>query len=234
MRRRPRQRRRERSASLSHEARASEDNEGGWLGAGGGAQGWGWGGVKPGRGLPAGASRSPTLGLGSGAALGQPLTGPGLKSWGPGWGAARALISPGARGSAGDAAPARAGLPAPAAAVGSVPHCPAPPPPAAAAAGHGAEPPRGAGRGRAAGQTQGPADRRTTEPPPPSRATAPRRGKPGRRVRARVTAAPASSEPARAARRSGACPRPSAAQLGDVEAQDLGGAPGNPSGSSKG
>lgn len=131
-----------------------------------------------------------------------PLSGPGLECRGPGRGAARALLSPSARGSAGDAAPVRTGFPAPAAADRSVPHGPAPPPPAAgsavpeapgpppaaaaAAAGHGAEPPRGAGRGRAAGQTHGPADRRTTAPPPPSRATAPRRGRPGRRARPRA------------------------------------------------
>lgn len=70
------------------------------------------------------------------------------------------------------------------------------------------------GRQGGAGQTHGPADRRTTALPPPSRATAPRRGRPGRRARARAPAAPASSAPARAARRSAArpCRWPCAAQ----------------------
>lgn len=170
--------------------------------------------MTAGRGLAASASHR-VLGGDLGAALGAPLVGPGLESRGPELGAASAPLSPSARGSAGGAAPAPAGFRAPAAAVGSVPHGPAPPPsssrsaapaaprppPAAAAvAGHGAEPPRGAGRGRAAGQTHGPADRRTTAPPPPSRATAPRRGRPGQRARARVPAAPASSAPVPAAR----------------------------------
>lgn len=149
---------------------------------------------------------------------GGPLAGPGLECRGPGWGAARALLSRSARGSAGGAAPARVGIPAPAAVDRSVPHGPAPPPGQRSPRlpGHLPPPPRAMepsrpGRQGGAGQTHGPADRRTTALPPPSRATAPRRGRQGRRARAR---APASSEPARAARRSAArpCRWPCAAQ----------------------
>lgn len=139
------------------------DNKGGRSGAGSGAPrspgwgGWGWGAATPGRALAAGASRR-VLGGDRGAGAG---------IWGPGAGGRARL--PLTRRSAGGAAPAGAGFPAPAAADGSVPHGRAPPPPAAgsaapaapgpppaAASGHGAEPPRGAGRGRAAGQTHGP------------------------------------------------------------------------------
>lgn len=156
------------------------------------------------------------LGWDLGRRAGVSLVGLGLECRGLGLGAARALLlSPSARGSAGGAAPARVGIPAPGAADGSVPHGPAPPPGQRSPRPPGhlppPPPPRAMepsrpGRQGGAGQTHGPADRRTTALPPPSRATAPRRGRPGRRARARAPAAPASSAPARAARHSTARP----------------------------
>lgn len=164
--------------------------------------GVGWGNARPGSGR---CRLSPGAGRGSRAGSG--ISGP--------WAGGHAR-PPLTRRSTGGAAPAGAGFPAPAAADGSVPHGPAPPPPAArsavpaapaapgpplaAAAGHGAEPPREAGRGRAAGQTRGPAGRWTTALPPPSRSTVPRRGRPAWRARARAPAAPASCAPSSAAR----------------------------------
>lgn len=90
--------------------------------------------MTPGRG-PAASDSHRVLGGDLGAALGAPLAGPGLESRGPRLGAARDPLSPGSRGSAGGAAPAPAGFRAPAAANGSVPHCPAPPPSASPVSG---------------------------------------------------------------------------------------------------
>lgn len=160
------------SASARHKAGASEDNEGGRLGADAGAQkasgmGVGWGAARPGA---APAPRSPGPGLGSGAARGCLPSGAGSGMSGP-WAGGRARpppltqrsgLSRGRRSSSGrDTGSGSCGRlrppwPGPTA-RSAVPAAPGPPP-AAAAAGHGAEPPREAGRGRADPRTGGPTD----------------------------------------------------------------------------
>lgn len=203
--------------------------------------GWGWGEATPGRALAAGASQRVLGGDGGDR-------GAGAGIWGPGAGGRARL--PLTRRSAGGAAPAGAGFPAPAAADGSVPHGRAPPPPAAgsaapaaagpppaAASGHGAEPPRGAGRGRAAGQTHGPrADGPQCRHLPPAlrrlggagpagaSARAPPRPPPPARLHPHPPRAP-DARP---------CRRPSAAERGDGGGTGPGRGAGNRSGSLKG
>lgn len=158
------------SASARHKAGASEDNEGGRMGADAGAQeasgmGVGWGAARPGA---APVPRSPGPGLGSVTARGRPPSRAGSGMSGP-WVGGRARpplsqrsgLSRGRRSSSGrDPGSSSCGRlcppwPGPTA-RSAVPEAPGPLP--AAAAGHGAEPPREAGRGRADPRTGGPTD----------------------------------------------------------------------------
>lgn len=190
--------------------------------------GVGWGEVRPG-GLPP-VPLSPDPGLGSGVELGSPPARPGLECRGPEWGAARPSSHPALGAQQGTSLQLGQGsrlrplrtAPSPMARPRHLPprgqrsprppgRLPPAPPPRAM------EPSRPGGQG-GAGRQGRPTDRRTDGPQrrrlPPALRRLGGAGPAG--APARAPAVPASSAPARAARRSDACPcrRPNAAQAG--------------------